>query len=82
MTAVIQKQLHVCVRGYCVYKNVWAAAVGERLACVRKKENSHNIYVVLVMKNGVIFVNLRTCRFFSLFLQMLHIRMYLRIDMT
>ena len=63
MTAVIQKQLHVCVRGYCVYKNVWAAAVGERLACVREKENSHNIYVVLVMKNGVIFVNLSVASF-------------------
>ena len=77
-TAVIQKQLHVCVRSYCVYKNVWAAAVGEKLACVREKENSHNIYVVSVKKNGVIFVNLPVASFHC----SSKCFTYLRIDMT
>ena len=37
MTAVATKQL--CVRGYYhVYKDVWAAVVGENLVCRREKE--------------------------------------------
>ena len=53
----------MCVRGYCVYKNVWAAVVGKRPAYVKEKENSHNIYVVSVMKNGVVFFNLPDASF-------------------
>ena len=33
------------------------------MTCVREKENSHNNYVVTVMKNGVIFVNLPVASF-------------------
>ena len=36
MKAVIQKQS-------CVRKNLWAVAVDERLACIREKENLHNM---------------------------------------
>ena len=41
MKVVIQKQS--CVRGYHIYKNLWAVAVDERLACIREKENLHNL---------------------------------------
>ena len=50
MTAVTTKQ--PCVRGYHVYKDVWAAVVGEEL--VWRRENSHNVYAVSVMKNSVV----------------------------
>ena len=56
------------VRG-CVYKNVWAAAVGERLACVR----IHTIYLCYISDEKLCHLCQLTCRFFSLFLQMLHI---------
>ena len=48
--AVAMKQL--CVRGYHVYKNVWATVVGEEL--VWRKRNSHDVYAVSVMKDSVV----------------------------
>ena len=52
--AVAMKQL--CVRGYHVYKNVWAAVVGEEL--VWRKRNSHDVYAVSVMKDSVVIGHL------------------------
>ena len=52
MTAVATKQL--CVRGYHVYKDLWAAVIGEELVCRRERGNSHNVYAVAVTKDGVI----------------------------
>ena len=52
MTAVATKQL--CVRSYHVYKDVWAAVVGEDLVCRRERENSHDFYVLSVMKDCVV----------------------------
>ena len=52
MTAVAIKQ--PCVRGYHVYKDMWAAVVGKELMCRRQRENSHKVYAVSVMKNSVI----------------------------
>ena len=56
---------------------MWAVAVGERLACVREKENLHNIYVVSVISNGVVFVNLPVVSFHCSSKR----STYLRIDM-
>ena len=35
------------VRGYYVYKEVWCAAVGEELSCVREVENYRDLFAVL-----------------------------------
>ena len=43
-----------CVREYDVYKNIWEAAVGEALSCVRKSRNACNRYAVAVEKNGTV----------------------------
>ena len=52
MTAVATKLS--CVRGYHVYKDVWAAVVGEKLVCRRERGNSRDFYAVSVMKDSVI----------------------------
>ena len=33
---------------------MWAAVVGEELVCRRERGNSHNVYAVAVMKDGVV----------------------------
>ena len=41
------------MRGYHVYKDVWAAVVGEELVCrIEKEENYHDVYAVSVMKDS------------------------------
>ena len=35
-----------CIRGYYVYKKVWAATVGEALVCEREPKNSSDRYAV------------------------------------
>ena len=40
-----EKGLACCVRGYHVYKAIWAAAVGEVLVCTREATNSADRYV-------------------------------------
>ena len=52
MTAVATKQS--CVRSFYVYKDVWAAVVGEGLVCRRERRNYHDIYTVLVTKDSVV----------------------------
>ena len=42
------------VRGYHVYQEVWVAAVGEELSCVRESENHHDPFSVAVVRSGVI----------------------------
>ena len=49
-TAVATKQL--CLRGYHMYKDV----VGEEFVC--RRENSHDVYAVQVMKDSVVVGNL------------------------
>ena len=56
MTAVATKQL--CVRGYHVYKDVWAAVGCEESVYRRERENSHNVYAVSVMTNSVVVCHL------------------------
>ena len=31
----VEKEMACCVRGYHIYKNIWAAAIGEVLMCRR-----------------------------------------------
>jgi hypothetical protein len=48
-----------CVRGYHVYNDVWEAAAGETLVCVRELRNAHDRYAVAVEKDGRIIGHLR-----------------------
>ena len=41
------------IRGYHVYKEIWCAAVGEELSCIRE-ENYHDSFTVAVVRPGVI----------------------------
>ena len=39
-----------CVRGYHIYKDIWTAAVGEILFCVREPTNASDRYAVAVTR--------------------------------
>lgn len=43
-----------CIRGYHVYKSVWAAVVAEVLLCSRELTNSADRCAVAVLKNEVV----------------------------
>ena len=47
-----------CIRGYHVYKKVWAATVGEALVCEREPKNSSDRYAVGVKNEGTIVEHL------------------------
>ena len=36
------------MRGYRVYKDIWGAAVGEELECIRKRDNPRDAYAIAV----------------------------------
>ena len=59
-----------CVRGYHIYKEVWAAAVGEVLICEREPDNTLDRYTVAVKRKGTIVGHLprKITRMCSLFL--------------
>ena len=50
-TVMEENEVACCVRGYHVYKTVWAAAVGEVLICRREPTNSADRYAVAVLKD-------------------------------
>ena len=60
-----------CIRGYHVYKKVWAATVGEALVCEREPKNSSDRYTVAVKNKGTIIEHLprKLSRVCSLFLR-------------
>ena len=45
-------EIPCCVRGYHVYKVIWAAAIGEEVECRREPTNFHDRYAVAVIKDG------------------------------
>ena len=46
MPMACEKEMACCVRGYWIYKDIWAAAVGEVLVCSRERSNMGEIFVV------------------------------------
>ena len=42
------------VSGYHVYKEIWCAAVGKELSCIREVENYSDPFAVAVVRSGVI----------------------------
>ena len=43
-----------CIRGYHVYKEIWDAADGEELMCMRETDNTHDRYAVAVKGWGIV----------------------------
>ena len=52
-----EKMMACCVRGYHVYKDIWAAAIGEVLVCSRERTNEGKIFVA----------KLYSCKLFSVY---------------
>ena len=50
-----EKEMACCVRGYQVYKDIWATAIGEVLVCSREPTNVGENFVV----------KLYSCKIFS-----------------
>ena len=46
--------IEAMVRGYHVYKEIWCAAVGEELSCIREVENYRDPFTVAVVRSGII----------------------------
>ena len=47
-----------CIRGYHVYKEIWAAALGEQLVCEREPYNPSDRYDVAVVKKRTVIGHL------------------------
>ena len=43
-----------CVRGYYIYQLIWDASIGEMLRCKSDSHNSHDRYVISVMKDELL----------------------------
>ena len=54
-----EKEVTCRVRGYHVYKDIWAAAIGEELVCGREPTNMADRYAVAVLKQEL---SLDTCQ--------------------
>ena len=53
-----ERELPCCVRGYHIYKTIWAATIGEELVCEREPTNAIDRYAVAVIKDGTIIGHL------------------------
>ena len=49
-----EKEVTCCVRGYHVYKDIWATAIGEELGCGREPTNMADRYAVAVLKQETV----------------------------
>ena len=47
-----------CIRGYHIYKEVWEAAIGDVLECLREPSNARDRYAVATKKEGNIIGHL------------------------
>ena len=47
-------QKESCIRGYHIYQELWAAAIGEDLACQWERRNAADPHAVAVIKDGTI----------------------------
>ena len=48
-----EKEMACCVRGYQVYKDIWAAAIGEVLVCSREPTNAEKNFVVKIRSRKI-----------------------------
>ena len=49
-----------CVCGYRMYESIWAAALGERIGCVREPCNANDRYAVVLKKDSAVIGHLHT----------------------
>ena len=49
-----EKEMACCVRGYHVYKDMWATATDEVLVCRREPTNTADRYAVAVIKGETV----------------------------
>ena len=42
------------VRGYCAYKDIWAAVYGEELPCEREAGNRVDAFAMVIIKDGTV----------------------------
>ena len=47
--------IEAMVRGYQVYKEIFCAAVGEELSCIREVENYRDPFAVAMVRSGKLF---------------------------
>ena len=66
-----EKEVACCVRGYHVYKDIWAEAIGEELVCIREPTNTADRYAVAVLRRETIIGHLprKISKVCSLFLR-------------
>ena len=66
-----EKEVTSCVRGYHVYKDIWAAAIGEEQVCDREPTNMADRYAVAVLKQETVIGHLprKISKVCSLFLR-------------
>ena len=50
-----EKEIACCVRGYHVYKDIWAAAIWEVLVCSREPTNVGKYFVVKLYSRKIFF---------------------------
>ena len=50
--AAFELTVRTAVRGYHVYREVWAPAIGEEFVCGQDRGNNHDRHVVSVHKEG------------------------------
>ena len=48
------------MRGYHVYQEMWVAAVGEELSCIRETEKHRDPFSVTVVRSGVTVGHVQT----------------------
>ena len=60
-----EKESACCVRGYHVYKDIWAAAIWEVLVCSMEPTNVSKIFVVKLYSRKIVVRFLCTKIFFS-----------------
>ena len=54
---LLSSEKKLCARGYHIY-NIWEAAVGETLVCVKEPRNTRDRYTMVVKKYGTIISHL------------------------
>ena len=51
---MVAEYVKLCVSGYHIYQDIWEAAVGKTLVCLREPWNSHDRYAVAVEMNATV----------------------------
>ena len=65
-----EKEMAYVVRGYHIYKDIWAGVIEEELVCSREPTNAADRYAMVIMKEETIIEQLprKTSKVCSLFL--------------